>query len=184
MSTFRGFIAVEINATSQMLEFEREIERSGADIKLVELHNIHITLKFLGDTDEGSIEDIEGIIRDAAKGIKPFTIWLKGTGVFPNENYMKVVWIGIQDGDMIRPLVHAIDEGVAGLGFKKEKREFSPHLTIGRVRTAKNKQQLLKVIEKYRDVEFSNQEVISIHLKKSDLTQKGPIYSTVREIKF
>jgi 2'-5' RNA ligase len=183
MSTFRGFIALEITPSSVMTEFEKEIEKSGADVKLVEPHNIHITLKFLGDTQERYIWDIEGIIRDAVRGLKPFSIKLKGTGVFPNENYVKVVWIGIEEGNIIGTLAQTIDNGVAGLGFKKENRGFSPHLTIGRVRTAKNKQQMMKVIEKYRMVEFSVQEVASIHLKKSELTPKGPLYTSIREIK-
>jgi 2'-5' RNA ligase len=85
---------------------------------------------------------------------------------------------------MMGTIAQTIDDGVAGLGFKKENRRFSPHLTIGRVRTAKNKQQMMKVIEKYRTVEFSVQEIASIHLKKSELTLKGPVYTSIKEIKW
>ena len=183
MPTFRGFIAIEINATPKILEFEKEIRESGADIKLVEPHNIHITLKFLGDTEENKIDEIEHIIQDAVKTIKPFPLTLKGTGVFPNENYLKVVWIGITDGGMIGTIARNMDEKLSNLGFQKEKREFSPHLTIGRVKTARNKQQLLQAIQKYRDVEFSVQEANILKLKKSELTPKGPIYSTLREVR-
>ena len=83
---------------------------------------------------------------------------------------------------MIETISNSIDEKLSKLSFKKEKRGFSPHLTIGRVKTAKNKQRLLEIIENYVDVEFSRQEINSIKLKKSDLTSKGPIYTTIREV--
>ena len=184
MPTFRGFIAIEIQSTQKILEFENEIRKTGADVKLVEPHNIHITLKFLGGTQENQIESIEHIIKQAGKGIRPFFITLKGTGVFPNENYLKVVWIGIIDNGVIETIGLSIDEQLSHLGFMRENRGFSPHLTIGRVKTARNKQPLLHTIQKYRDVEFSTEQVRSITLKKSELTPQGPIYTTLREVLF
>jgi 2'-5' RNA ligase len=182
MSTFRGFIAIDIKATPQITTFEKEIAKTGADVKLVEPGNIHITVKFLGDTDENHIDAIEQSMKESVLAIKPFPITLKGTGVFPNQNYMKVLWIGITDEGNMKTIVHAIDEKLAPLGFKKENRGFSPHLTVGRVKTARNKDQLLKVIENYKAVEFTIQKVQSITLKKSELTPKGPIYTTLREV--
>jgi len=184
MSMFRGFIAIKINTTSSILEFEKEIKKTGADVKLVEPQNIHITLKFLGDIEETFIDEIEQIIKDAIKEIKPFTMKLNGTGVFPNNNYVKVIWIGIKEAQIIETIVKTIDENLSKLGFKKEKRSFSPHLTIGRVKTAKNKQRLLETIEKYANIEFSIQDVKSIKLMKSDLTSAGPIYTTLKDVTF
>jgi len=182
MSTFRGFIAIDIKTTPQITTFEKEITKTGADVKLVEPENIHITVKFLGDTDENHIDAIEKSMKESVLVIKPFPITLKGTGVFPNQNYMKVLWIGITDEGNIETIARAIDEKLEPLGFKKENRGFSPHLTVGRVKTARNKDQLLKVIENYKAVEFTIQKVQSITLKKSDLTPKGPIYTTLREV--
>ncbi len=182
MSAFRGFIAIDIKATSQITMFEKEIAKTGADIKLVEPENIHITVKFLGDTDEKYIDSIEQSIKESVREIKPFPITLKGTGVFPNQNYIKVVWIGIIDNGRIETIVRAIDEKLEPLGFKKENRGFSPHLTVGRVKTARNKDQLLKVIGNYQTVEFTLQNVRCISLKKSELTPKGPIYTSLRDV--
>ena len=182
MSTFRGFIAIDIKATSQITMFEKEITKTGADIKLVEPENIHITIKFLGDTDENYIDYIEQSIKESVLEIKPFSITLKGTGVFPNQNYIKVIWIGIIDDGRIETIVRNINEKLESLGFKKENRGFSPHLTVGRVKTARNKDQLLKVIGKYQTVEFTIQNVQSITLKKSELTPNGPIYTTLRDV--
>jgi 2'-5' RNA ligase len=182
MSTFRGFISIDIKATPQIILFEKEMAKSGADIKLVEPENIHITIKFLGDTDENYIDTIEQSIKESVLSIKPFLIKLKGTGVYPNQNYIKVIWIGITDDGNIETIARAIDEKLEKLGFKKENRGFSPHLTVGRVKTARNKVQLLKVIENYQTVEFTIQNIQSITLKKSELTPNGPIYTTLREV--
>ncbi|MCK5261677.1 MAG: RNA 2',3'-cyclic phosphodiesterase [Thermoplasmatales archaeon] len=183
MTKFRGFIAIDVNATPNVLKFLKDITNSNADVKLVEPQNIHITLKFLGEVEEVNIDDIEQIIKGSVKEIEPFTIKLSGTGVFPNQNYIRVIWIGIKDAEIIETISRSIDERLSQLGFKREKRGFSAHLTIGRVKTAKNKQLLLKAIEDYKDSEFSTQEINSIKLKKSDLTPKGPIYTTLREVK-
>jgi 2'-5' RNA ligase len=182
MVLFRGFIAIEIPAAPSIIDLEKTISKTGADVKLVEPENIHLTLKFLGDTDESKIDAIEQIIRESVKGIATFPLMLKGTGVFPNEKYMKVLWIGIVNGDILATIAQSIDEQLAPLGFKKEQRGYSAHLTIGRVRTAKNKDQLLTVIHKFKDQEFLTHEVNAVTLKKSDLTPKGPIYTTLREI--
>jgi len=182
MTLFRGFIAIDITATPQILILENEIEKTGADVKLVEPENIHITLKFLGDTEEKFIEAIEQSMKEAVKAIKPFPITLRGTGVFPNKNYMKVIWVGILDNDQIKPIAQQIDTRLASLGFKKEARGFSPHLTIGRVKTSRNKEKLLQILEHHQNEEFTVQEVQAIVLKKSELTQKGPIYTTLREV--
>jgi 2'-5' RNA ligase len=182
MAIFRGFIAIDIKATPQILELETQIAKTGADVKLVDPHNIHVTLKFLGDTDEQQIDDIEQIMKEAVTHIEPFPITLKGTGVFPNHNYLKVIWIGITGGAALEAMAHAIGDRLSEIGFKKESRGFSSHLTIGRVKTARNKTQLLNIIETYAEVEFSIEEVHSIKLKKSELTPKGPIYTTLREV--
>lgn len=183
MPLFRGFIAVDITATPEIITFEEEIAQSGADVKLVEPKNIHITIKFLGDTEEHTIDTIEQKMQESVRGIKPFQITLKGTGVFPNQNYMKVLWVGIIDTGHIQTIVQTIDTLLVPLGFKKEARGFSPHLTVGRVKTAKNKDKLLKVIQRNHEMEFAVQEVNSIVLKKSELTPQGPIYTTIREVR-
>jgi 2'-5' RNA ligase len=184
METFRGFIAINIKATPTMVELVKEIKQTRADIKLVEPKNIHVTLKFLGEVEVDLIDQIEHIIKDSIKNIQPFIIKLHGIGVFPSRNYIKVIWIGIKQVQIIESIANDIDEQLFKIGFKKEKRGFSPHLTIGRVKTAKNKESLINVIEKYSEIEFSKQEVHSIKLIKSDLTQKGPIYTTICDVTF
>jgi 2'-5' RNA ligase len=93
-----------------------------------------------------------------------------------------VLWIGIINGDFLATIAQSIDEKLVSLGFPKEQRGYSAHLTIGRVRTAKNKDQLLTTINKFKEIEFLKHDVNTVTLKKSELTPKGPIYTTLREI--
>jgi len=183
MSKIRCFIAIDIESLPKIVEFENKIKQTDTFLKVVKPENIHITLKFLGDTEETLIDKIEEIIKNSVKGEKPFNIKLKSTGVFPNTNYIKVVWIGIEKGEKIGEIAEVIDEGLTKIGFKKEKRKFSAHLTITRVKSAKNKDQILRIINKYKDVEFADIKIKSIKLIKSELTKSGPIYSTLKEIK-
>lgn len=183
MSTFRGFIAIEIDASKKIIDLENEIKNSGANVKLVEPENIHITLKFLGDTKYELIDSVEKIIKESVKDTEPFEINLKGSGVFPNRNYMKVLWVGIENGEKIGLIADKIDQQITSLGFEKERRKFSPHLTIARVRSAKNKDKLLKVLDKYSEVDFGKNTINSIRLMKSELTSEGPIYSIIKDIK-
>jgi 2'-5' RNA ligase len=182
MSKFRGFIAIDIETLPKIIEFENEIKNSGAIVKLVEPENIHITLKFLGDIEEEYVEKIEEIMKDSVNESNSFEIQLKGAGVFPNQNYIKVMWIGIKNGEQIGKIANNIDEKLSELGFEKDRRGYSAHLTIARVRSAKNKDKLMQIIEKYRDIEFANIKVNSIILKKSELTSKGPIYTNLKEV--
>ena len=183
MKCFRGFIAVDIKPSSEIYSLGREIKQTKTDVKLVEPENIHITLKFLGETQEELIKDIEEIMKESVKGLQPFTVQLKNVGVFPNKNYIRVVWIGIENSEKLRKIAEHLDEHLTRLGFKKERKSFSAHLTIARVKSSKNKEKLLRVIEKYNDFEFATNRVDTVKLKKSELTPMGPVYTTVCEIK-
>jgi 2'-5' RNA ligase len=96
---------------------------------------------------------------------------------------MKVLWIGIEQAEIVGEIAKKIDEQVSKFGFEREKRKFSAHLTIARIKSAKNKEKLQQIVEKYRQGEFGNMNVESIKLKKSDLTPKGPIYTTLKDVK-
>ena len=183
MTVFRGFIAIDIDASPKLIAFEKDISKTGADVKLVKPENIHITIKFLGNTNDNHIDVIEQAMRASVQNITPFSITLNGTGVFPNQKYIKVIWVGIINTTAIETIAKTIDTSLIPLGFPKEQRGFSAHLTVGRVKTARNKDQLLKIIEQYNNKEFSVQEIRSIFLKKSELTPQGPLYSILREVR-
>ena len=182
MQKIRAFIAIDIPVSQNVIEFINELKKTQINAKVVETENMHLTLKFLGDTDEGLIDEIEKIIKSSIINIQPFEIILKNVGVFPNQNYIKVVWIGVENAELLKKIAETIDSNLNNLGYEKEKRSFSLHLTIARIKSAKNKERLIQLINKYENTEFQKIKVNKIILKKSFLTPKGPIYSNLKEI--
>ena len=182
MQKIRAFIAIDIPVSQNVIEFINELKKTQINAKIVETENMHLTLKFLGDTDEGLIDEIEKIIKSSIINIQPFEIILKNVGVFPNQNYIKVVWIGVENAELLKKIAETIDSNLNNLGYEKEKRSFSLHLTIARIKSAKNKERLIQLINKYENTEFQKIKVNKIILKKSFLTPKGPIYSNLKEI--
>lgn len=177
--SLRTFIAVEVGPLDEILKFEQDIRNSGAVVKLVEPENIHITLKFLGNTDEELVEEIVEIMRECSSGIKPFKLKLKGAGVFPNLNYIKILWIGLQNYETLEIIAKNLDAKLNRLGFKSESRAFRPHVTVGRVKSRKNKSALKDLILNNKDRDFGELNVNSVLLKKSVLDSKGPTYYTL-----
>ena len=183
MQKIRTFIAIDIPVSQKVPEIINELKKIQIDAKIVETENMHLTLKFLGDTDENLIDEIEKIIKDAILNMQPFEIILKNLGVFPNEKYMKVAWIGVENAEPLKKFAETIDTKLKDLGFEKEKRPFSVHLTIARIKSAKNKEKLIDLIDKYQNIELQKIKINNIILKKSILTPKGPIYTNLKQIK-
>ncbi|HEC81751.1 MAG TPA: RNA 2',3'-cyclic phosphodiesterase, partial [Thermoplasmatales archaeon] len=82
MNVFRGFIAVEVDCSSTLLNFIDTLKNIPAQLKMVKPQNVHLTLKFLGDTKENIIPDLEKVMRQSVEGIPPFEVNLQGVGVF------------------------------------------------------------------------------------------------------
>ncbi len=181
---FRAFISVDVDATPKLMEFSEKLIGSEAQLKVVDLKIVHLTLKFLGDTEEALIDDIEKAITLSAQGIEPFTIDMKSTGAFPNLNYMKVIWVGLENADPLVNIAKTLNNELSRFGFKREKKGFRPHITVARVKGPKNKHAVADILKEYQDEFFGSQKVESIRLKKSVLSREGPTYSTVKEVKF
>ncbi len=183
MEKIRAFIAVDIPVSKNITDIINELKKIQINAKIVETENMHLTLKFLGDIDENLIDEIEKIMKYSTKDIKNFEITLKSIGVFPNQNYIKVAWIGVENAEPLKKIAETIDKKLHQLGFKKEKRPFSVHLTIARIKSSRNKEKLIQLLNKYQDVELQKIKVDNIILKKSILTSQGPIYTNLKEIK-
>ena len=171
----RLFIAIDIpeEIKEKISNFQKQIKMKG--IKLVEKENLHITVKFLGEVDENLLNDILNL----DLSIEPVKIKLNQLNVFPNMNYIRVIWIGAYGENLIK-IFEDVDKKLSNLGFKKE-REYVPHLTIGRVKFIENKKQLKDKIEKFKDVDFGEFEAKKLKLYKSTLTPNGPIYEVIKE---
>jgi len=182
--TIRSFIAFDIES-AQVLEritlMQKVLAETRADLKLVEPKNIHITLRFLGNITPSMVDKIYERMKKVE--FEPFDVKIRGVGVFPNMRYPRVLWAGIREGaDQLRSIFNQLEPQLRSLGFAPDTKGFSPHLTIARVKSGRNKVELAKRIEENLNYEFGTVKANCLRLKRSDLTPKGPIYSTLREI--
>ncbi|MBA7594628.1 RNA 2',3'-cyclic phosphodiesterase [subsurface metagenome] len=180
----RAFIGIDIDEAvrHKLVAAQEQLQATGAQLKLVEPPNIHVTMKFLGEVPEDKIGAIAEALKRAAAGTGQFDIRVKGIGVFPNLRYIRVVWAGVAEGrDEVIGLYQKIDREVQPLGFRPE-RDFVPHMTVARVKTAKQKERLAAFVKEMNDAEFGVTRAQAVELKQSTLTPKGPIYSTLARI--
>jgi 2'-5' RNA ligase len=178
---FRAFIAVDLDDGSVASKVLTELGTSGADLRLVDTRNLHLTLRFLGDTEESRIPDIRKAMEGSVQGVAPFELRFRGLGVFPNPNYVKVVWIGLAGAEPLVLIAGRLDEALAKCGFGKEGK-FSPHLTVARVRSPRNRERLTGLLRERLNDDFGQMTVGRIALKKSVLSSAGPTYTTVEEV--
>ncbi len=145
-----------------------------ASMKLVEPHNLHLTLAFLGEITDVQINRIKDNLKHIQQ--EKFTAHLSSAGVFPSEDYIRVVWVGIEPAEKLRELNKRIISSIKP--FIKVDERFESHVTLARVKAVKDKQEFisrLKEIE-VKPLEF---EIKSFSLMKSTLTGKGPIYEEI-----
>jgi 2'-5' RNA ligase len=182
--TIRSFLAFDLDNEEVLRNLARAqslVLKTGADVKIVEPHNIHMTLRFLGEISK----DMVGKVFEAMKKVEftPFEVKIHGLGAFPNARYPRVVWAGILDGaTQLKSVFNVMEPQLVKLGFAPDPKGFSPHLTIARVRSGKNKDSLADLIGKNTDFDFGNVKARCLRLKRSELTPKGPIYSTLKEV--
>ncbi len=160
----------------------RELSTSGASLKIVSVEHIHLTLKFLGNTDEGLVPDITAAIQESCRGRSAFEIRLHGMGAFPNLSRMNVVWVGIDGAEPLVEIAKSLDRSLEPLGFRPEGRPWSAHATIARVKGGRSLDRVRQILEAHRDDRFGAHRVEDVRLKKSVLTPQGPIYTTIETV--
>jgi RNA 2',3'-cyclic 3'-phosphodiesterase len=174
----RLFAAIKIQASPEfsrilnLLCSELRYER----IKWVETQNIHITLKFFGETDEKQIPAIKRALQAAAGQSRGFTMKIRRTGIFGSRYDPKVVWFGIDPEPSLDLLATNTVAELRKEGWEPDRQNFVPHLTIGRIRELKDKALFQQVIDKYREANIQEQLVSEVILYESILQKEGPLY--------
>lgn len=179
MEKIRSFIAIEIDegTRSKVVEIQSKLRGSGADLKLVEPGNIHLTLHFLGNVEVSKLEALKSFLDKKLGKFKPFSFKPQGLGAFPSMRNPRVIWVGVDVGkEYLKQIYEAIKEELEKLGIKVEERKFHPHITIARSRSPKGNFHLIKILGELEIPEFGEIKVSKISLFKSTLTSKGPIY--------
>ena len=152
-------------------------------VKWVDANNIHLTVKFLGDTSENLLDPIKNNLINIGKLFSAINCSTNKVGAFPNLNKPRVYWIGIDlRNDDIFNLVKSIDKAMSQLGFEKESKKFKAHLTLGRVKNSNDLSNLNNYISDYK-VEPKQLIFDKLCLYKSTLTPQGPIYECLHEVK-
>jgi len=178
----RTFIAIPLPEAVQdkVDALLSDLRKADAAVRWVPARNLHLTLKFLGDVAEARLEELYVGIRMATEGIEPFRITLTGLGAFPNARRPRVLWIGMDVPEAMQRLYENIEKDLSRLHFPKEKRRFSPHLTIGRVKGLRGMERLMSVVER---TEFGP-ETVSVErivAMKSDLRPTGAVYAPLKK---
>jgi len=165
----RLFISIE--PTPEVEKHLFTLQKQLQNAKLTLTKSFHLTLKFLGEVSPENAEKIKKQLETIS--FKEFTARLSVTGVFPNENYIRVVWVGVEPQDVIKELQAKIDEVLKGM-FPKEK-DFRPHLTLARVKSVENKEVFAKHVKNLK-VDSLTFSVNKFKLIESQLQAEGPIY--------
>lgn len=179
----RLFLAVPID--KQILEaLAGEVDRlreSRAPVRWVRPEGMHLTLKFLGETGEERVAPLVEAVSSVARGFVPFPISVTGAGGYPNLKRPRVLWTGIieNSGTLFR-LANGIENATEKLGWEREKRKFSPHITIGRVKGNINIARLTTAMERIREEHLGDQEVGEVVLYSSKLQPGGAVYNKVQ----
>jgi len=177
MTAIRSFIAVEV-ANEQILarigSILQDLVATRADLKLVERENTHFTLHFLGNVDTSRLPELKSILQEI--DVPTFDAQIQGLGCF-SPNRPRVIWVGVTNGaDQLIQIQGFLGARLREHRFSVEGRQFSPHLTVARVRSGANRGELLRVIDKNANLDFGLLHVTAVKLKKSTLTPRGPIY--------
>lgn len=184
MSLLRVFIAIELSENvcdAIQKQTVRLRQTLGNDlVRWVPTQNMHLTLKFLGDTATSYLDFLKQLLIHEANSHPQFNMQLGGLGAFPTSRHPRLLWIGIHAPADLASLQRSIESGTTRLGYEQEERAFSPHLSIGRVRQNLNPPEMQRIRRALDTIQLGNigtARVDSIHLFRSDLQPSGSIYT-------
>ncbi|HUW42986.1 MAG TPA: RNA 2',3'-cyclic phosphodiesterase [Thermoplasmata archaeon] len=178
----RTFIAVEIPRFVELENLVDRLRKSGAKISVPRSEGLHVTLKFLGDVEEDSVTEIIGHLESSVSGFAPFDVNVAGTGTFPNPRNPRIFWVGLEDGGFLGRIAKSINESLSTMGFAKESRPFTPHITIARVKASSGVERATGILKESEGTQFGTYLVKDIRLKKSTLTPTGAVYEDLKVI--
>ena len=189
MEEIRSFIAIELprEVKLALARLQNQLKSgSPAPVKWVDPDIMHLTLKFLGNISPDIIGRITAALEEACHGVHPLQLEISEPGVFPNTRRVQVVWVGLTgELEKLSHLQKRIDSNLEPLGFKAESRPFTPHLTLARVReqaTPDERQNLGQLVTGTTLEGGGSLNVDAVHLMRSQLTSKGPVYTRIGSV--
>jgi len=177
----RIFAAIKIHPDEALMNIYMGLKNACKydRINWVDPENIHITLKFFGETEESRIPEINQRLFEIASEYQPFELKLEGAGVFGSFYKPRVLWVGIKENEMLHKLGQEVLDKMDAIGFKKDRQNFIPHLTLGRIKYTDNKQRFFDLVGKYEDEHIKSELVDQFYLLESKLSSSGPEYTVL-----
>lgn len=175
----RLFVAVQLSAElrERLASIQDRLRGAQADVSWVRPANLHITIKFLGEVEPKRLECIRSALAEAIEGAAPFAVTVAGVGTFGGR-IPRVVWAGVREGaEHLEALAGAVENELGRVGFPKEKRGFTAHFTLGRVRSPRNVQALLAALRDEPAAPLGTVPVDQFFLMQSELSPRGSIYT-------
>jgi 2'-5' RNA ligase len=182
----RIFIAVELSESirTTIVQIQDKLRGTEDKIKWVDPSLIHLTLKFLGEVRKERVGAIIEVTQKIAQKFSPFFMEVKGVGVFPGLSSPRVIWLGVGSGSTnLQKLNSELENHLAKDGFSKEKKKWTPHLTLGRVKSLVEPQKLSNLILGEKEIVAGEMQVREISVIESHLAPRGPIYNVLEGIR-
>jgi 2'-5' RNA ligase len=182
----RTFIAIKITSEKKLLDIFSILKKSlsGESINWVATNNLHLTLRFLGETTHEQAQKIVILLENISQNYYPFQFKLKGIGIFKSSNKPRVLFVTVENDLKLKQLAAEIEEKIISLGFSYGDKAFNPHLTLGRIKFIQNKDVLYSLVNKFRNTEIQQVTVSEIIFYQSILSSDGPTYNPIEIIKF
>jgi RNA 2',3'-cyclic 3'-phosphodiesterase len=181
----RLFIAIEIpeDIRTTFASLLKEFCAIAPQLRWVRTENLHVTLKFLGETESAKLDALQNVL-SAVRSPYPVNLEFRGLGFFPNEKRPRVFWAGIEASPNLRTLATDIDQAAHPLGFLLEDRPFTPHLTLARFPVPGIPPKLLQAMNEKSSHSFGSLTAKEFHLIESRLKPSGAEYTTLRTFRF
>ena len=182
----RLFAAFKINLDPEFLAKYHELKQElrFEPFKWVEDHNIHITLKFFGETEENKIPEISAVLRKRASIESSIDLHLAGLGIFGSSYAPKVIWVGIEPYAELSALMKSLHNDLKNIGFETDRQNLVPHLTLGRIKFLKDKISFNRAILQYKTISSAPIHISGMILYESILHREGPVYNALEKFPF
>jgi RNA 2',3'-cyclic 3'-phosphodiesterase len=174
--SIRTFIAIKIPSLEPLRRVLKELAGMGRALKTVDPDNLHVTLKFLGQTDMNLVPEVRALMEQAARSSASCELTITGLGVFPHAQRPNVVWAGLQGSDTLASLAADLEAGLEPQGFPRENRPFVPHLTLARVK-ARPPESLRDLLSRHAKSPFGTVAIDHLEFIRSEPGPDGSQYT-------
>jgi 2'-5' RNA ligase len=180
MTRVRTFIGVDPGKAvrERMVALQTTLARTGSQVKWVEPDNLHVTLLFLGEVDDRRLPEVCRLVGECTQSHSAFDMTVEGVGCFPNLRRPRILWVGVGKGEPGLSALHDdLEVPLLELGYRREERRYTPHITLGRVRSEHSTDRLSAELRQLASWQAGEHFVREVQVMGSELTPKGPVYT-------